>query len=144
MHCSNSFSASPDFHQAVTMLRVNFTLPAKVLRVAVEASAKSFTNLGSGWQLDPVRLESSPDYTASKNAFSTFLQANKNRLVTRTIFLNEVFGRDDPRPKLIKLAVDTVTSGNILKVRSLDSKLGLTFLPRLSEEVVGVVVGGQE
>lgn len=144
VHCSNKFAATPNFSVANEMLLVNYLLPARVLRVAIEASAQSFINLASASQVTQGRLEGAQDYLSSKESFREYLELNLSRIRARTLFVNGIFGATDPREKLINLAFQSALSKELLKVRSERSELGFVYLPRLASEISGLISGTVE
>lgn len=142
VHCANKFARNPSFSVANEMLLVNYLLPAKVLRVAIEVSAQSFINLGSAWQVTQERLVDAPDYISSKEAFRKYLDLNANPIRARTLFLNDIFGAADPREKLINRAFRCAINNEAFDVDSETLQLGLVYLPRLASEISGVISGG--
>lgn len=144
VHCANKYSPNPSFSVANQMLSVNYLLPARVLRVAIEASAKSFINVASAWQVTDGRLEAAPDYVSSKESFRQYLECNADRIRVQSLFVNEVFGAADPRKKLINQAFRSAIDKEIFKVKSEGSQLGLVYLPRLASEISGLISANPE
>lgn len=139
IHCANKFSRNQSVSVANQMLQVNYLLPARVLRVAIEVSALSFINLASAWQVTRGRLQDAPDYVSSKEAFRQQLDLNGDRIAARTLFVNQIFGPEDPRKKLINQAFQSAINKEIIEVKSEMSQLGLVFLPRLASEITALI-----
>lgn len=139
VHCANKFSRNQSFSVAKQMLQVNYLLPARVLRIAIEVSALSFINLASAWQVTRGRLPDAPDYVSSKEAFRQHLDLNGDRIVARKLFVNQIFGSGDPREKLINQAFGSAINKEIIEVRSEMSELGLVFLSRLASEISSLI-----
>lgn len=139
VHCANAFDSDPDPGLAEEMLYANFLVPAKVLNSAVDANVETFVNLASGWQLDPEKLLSSPDYVSTKESFRLFLTSKENQIQTYSIFANEIFGAGDQRKKLLNLAVASAMRGEVFSPDYPDSRLGLANVDRLAAEILNLL-----
>ena len=140
VHAANHFRKGVDVSDSAQMLEANLFFPAAILQAAVNASATGFINIASGWQTSTDTKSIAPNYVATKESFRHFLRSNSNRLTTRTIFVNEVFGPGDNRAKLINLAIDGLKEGREIDLQSPDASLSLVYGPRLGREI-GTVMG---
>jgi nucleoside-diphosphate-sugar epimerase len=139
VHCGNVFDPSPNAFIVEKMLYANILIPAKVLRAAAEASATTFVNLGSGWQLDAEKSLNSPDYVATKQAFRALLSHYSGRLHTTTVFANEIFGVGDRRDKLLNQAVHCAINKVHMTVQSAGKVLGFANVNRLGTDIAGLL-----
>ena len=139
VHAANHFRKGVDVSDSAQMLEANLFFPAAILQAAVNASATGFINIASGWQTSTDTKSIAPNYVATKESFRHFLRSNSNRLTTKTIFVNEVFGPGDRRIKLINLAIQAIENGEQLNLKTPESLISLVFAPRLGDEVVGLM-----
>lgn len=139
VHCGNRFEESPSLEGGDGMVVSNFVVPARVLKAAHQAGVGKFINLASGWQLNPSMRKSSPDYVSSKEAFRAFLNVYGQLLTVHSVFVNELFGPADSRPKLINELIRCAQTGDHMVINSPATTLGLSSVLRLASEIFGLV-----
>ena len=139
VHAANYFRKGLEVSDSAGTLEANLFFPAAILQAALNASLTGFINIGSGWQTSPDKKPLAPNYVAAKESFRHLLRNHADRLVAKTIFVNEVFGPGDNRPKLINLAIDSTTIGRAIELQSPDATVGLAYAPRLGKEIATVI-----
>lgn len=139
VHAANCFRTGVEVAHSASMLEANLFFPSAILQAALNVSAVGFVNIASGWQITPEKRVIAPNYVATKNAFRNLLFESSDRLHTKTIFVNEIFGPGDKRPKLINLAIRATLDGNELRLEHPQSQLGLVYAGRLGEEIGAII-----
>lgn len=139
VHAANHFRKGVDVSDSAQMLEANLFFPAAIFQAAVNASATGFINIASGWQTSTNMKSVAPNYVAAKESFRHFLRSNSDRLTTKTIFVNEVFGPGDNRAKLINLAIDGLKDGREIDLQTPEASLSLVYAPRLGREIGAVM-----
>ena len=88
------------------ILNSNILFGTQLLEAACKNKVKYFINTGTYWQyLNSKEENFNSLYAASKNAFNVFLQYySKSKLIKSVnLILYDVYGPNDPRPKLLNL-----------------------------------------
>lgn len=144
INTSNKFSRSLGIEEFDSAVISNFAHPARVLAIAADAGLKKFINLASAWQLDEAKKSQHPIYTGTKNALLEFERSYESRIEVWDVFVAEIFGALDTRPKLLNLIKGAAHSGEILELHSLRTKLHLTSLDRLAEHIGSLLDGNSD
>ena len=139
VHAANEARKGVEIDSSAAMLLGNLFFPSAVLQAAINANVTGFINIGSGWQISDSMKPIAPNYITTKEGFRHFLGSNSHRLITKTIFVNEIFGPGDRRDKLINLAIQAIENGEQLKLKTPESLVSLVFASRLGDEVAGLI-----
>lgn len=135
INTSNKFSRTLDISELESATVSNFLHPARVLAIAADAGVKTFVNLASAWQLDETKRAQHPIYTGTKNALIEFERSFESKVSIWDVFVAEIFGVGDTRPKLLNLIKQASNSGETLELHSLKTKLHLTSLDHLASHL---------
>jgi nucleoside-diphosphate-sugar epimerase len=135
INTSNKFSRTLEISDLESAAVSNFLHPARVLAIAADAGVRTFINLASAWQLDELKRDQHPIYTGTKNALVEFERSFQSKVEIWDVFVAEIFGVGDTRPKLLNLIKQASKSGEILELHSLKTKLHLTSLDRLASHI---------
>lgn len=114
LHLASFFRAEHSAEDIAPMVTANLLFATQLVDVATDLGYRDFLNIGTTWQhyrdgdYDPVCL-----YAASKQAFETmaefYVRARGLRLLT--LKLNDTYGADDPRGKLVAALLRAARGG---------------------------------
>jgi hypothetical protein len=141
INTSNRFSRTLGIDDLESAMTANFLHPARVLAIAADAGLKKFMNLASAWQLDEIKRSQHPIYTGTKNALLEFEKSYESKIEIWDVFVAEIFGLADTRPKLLNLIREAAKSGENLELHSLRTNLHLTSIDRLAEHIESLLLG---
>lgn len=117
----------------------NVLLTAEVLEAAAAAGAGCFVNTGSYWQ-HARGEEASPNslYAATKEAACDLVRfyAVERALPAVSLLLYDVYGPDDPRPKLFNLLRDAARSGRAVDMTAGDQQIDAVHVDDVCEAYV--------
>lgn len=129
IHFASLFLATHTSSQVSPLITSNLEFPTRLLEALSGTSVRWFLNTGTFWQhferdtYRPVNL-----YAATKQAFQAILDyySDSTHLSTMTLKLNDTYGPNDPRKKLIPLLLSNPTSP--IELSPGDQQLNLTFI----------------
>jgi nucleoside-diphosphate-sugar epimerase len=130
-HLASMFAAEHRSDQIDDLVTSNVLFGTQLIDVCAEVGVKKFINTGTSWQhyrsdkYDPVCL-----YAATKQAFEDILDfyADAYQMQIATLKLFDVYGPDDPRPKLINLLLRALKTGERLEMSPGEQLLDLVHV----------------
>lgn len=141
VHLASLFRAEHRAEDVVPMVTANVLFATQLVDAATDLGYRDVLNIGTTWQhyrdaaYDPVSL-----YAASKQAFEAvlafYVQARGLRLLT--LKLNDTYGPDDPRGKLIATLLRAARSGEALALSPGEQVLDLMHV---DDAVAAILVG---
>ncbi len=117
----------------------NIQLSTHLAEAAVDAAVPAFVDIGTHWQYyhsmqyRPVNL-----YAATKQAFQDILRyyADAYPLAVSTLILYDVYGSNDPRPKIINLLRRALNTGEEIPLSPGEQLLDLIFVDDAIEAMI--------
>lgn len=140
INTSNFFEREPKQVNSQASLAANLTVPTAALLACSFAKTKVFVNLASGWQLDANRANQAPHYIGLKNAFAFLSEAIAGQTKVWNVYVHELFGARDERPKLLPSLRKSLATGQVLRIQSGDTRIHLASLSRLAKHVSHLVM----
>jgi nucleoside-diphosphate-sugar epimerase len=117
IHLATYYTAQHQTSDITKMIESNLLLGTRLLEAAKQSKVKWFLNTGTSWQhyndaeYSPVNL-----YAATKQAFEDIARYywEVENLCFCTLKLNDTYGPDDKRPKLLNLWKKNAVNGNCM------------------------------
>lgn len=130
-HCAAMTSADTAGISSRELIDANLLFGTNVLNAMAEAEIKHFVNVGSYWEhynneeFNPVDL-----YAASKYAFSNILKffTEAHGLTACTLELNDVYGTNDSRGKIISILIEATMNGGQLRMSPGHQRLNFVYI----------------
>ncbi len=130
-HLASLFIAEHQKNQVDDLISSNILFGTQLIDACAEANVKNFINTGTSWQhyrgngYDPVCL-----YAATKQAFEDILDFYADSYLMRivTLKLFDVYGPNDPRPKLVNFLLKALTTGERLEMSPGEQSLDLVHI----------------
>lgn len=113
------------------LIESNIAFGTRLIEAAVQSETKWFINTGTFWQhfnnedYNPINL-----YAATKQAFQDILEYYRNSGHTKitTVKLNDTYGPDDTRPKVMNLWKKYAESGDTLDMSPGDQLMDIVYI----------------
>jgi nucleoside-diphosphate-sugar epimerase len=131
IHLASLYIKAHNESDITELCESNITFGARLLESIQKTNVKWFINTGTFWQhfnnkdYSPVNL-----YAATKQAFEsvlTFYQETSD-IKYITIKINDTFGPNDTRPKIINLLMNLAKSGKELNMSGGDQLIDITYI----------------
>jgi nucleoside-diphosphate-sugar epimerase len=138
-HLASYFLATHAPEQVTTLITSNILFGAQLLEAMQATDCSVLINAGTAWQ-NYKQLEPSPVnlYAATKQAFEDlalyYVQAAGLRMITLRLF--DSYGPSDPRPKLLRLLLDSIKTDQPLAMSPGDQILDLVHVDDICEAFI--------
>jgi len=117
--------------EAVPLIESNITFGTQLLEAMAFHGVERFVNTGTYWEhyenreYSPVNL-----YAATKHAFQNILQyyVEAKGINAVTLKLFDLYGSNDPRPKILNLLMKAIKTGKTLSMSPGDQKIDLVHI----------------
>jgi nucleoside-diphosphate-sugar epimerase len=131
IHLASNFRVQHKSEDVFGLVESNLNFPTQLLEAMQNNGIKNFINTGTSWQhysneeYNPVNL-----YAATKQAFEAiiayYVEAHGFKSITLKLF--DVYGPQDPRPKLFNLLRRSIRTGEMLKMSLGEQLLDLVYI----------------
>jgi len=131
VHIAAGFASDDDNCDISQLVNDNIKFGALLLKFVPKQSFKGFINTCSYWQFsDDMNLRPVNYYAAAKNAFLDFLHYSSETYDFKclNLILFDVFGKNDPRTKLIASLPKLLSSGKTIELSPAYQKLDLVYI----------------
>jgi len=145
-HAATLFTKTHVSSHVSGLLDANISLGTYLLEASTIAGASRFVNFSSAWQL---AISQDCDaqqtlYSATKEAFLEILKyyAHKSELSVSNFYLNDTYGANDTRAKLIPMLVSTAKENTQMHIANPAATINLSFVDELVAKVIEIVAAG--
>lgn len=131
IHLATFYVAKHRSSDIDNIIEANIGFGVKLLEAMSEAGVSKIVNVGTIWQsYNGISMHSANLYAASKQSFQCILDwySREFNFSVINLHLNDTFGENDPRKKLIQLLFDSALNGKALDMSMGEQKLELTYI----------------
>jgi len=145
-HAATLFTKTHQSTQVAGLLDANIRLGTYLLEASTIAGATRFVNFSSVWQLALSQDYEAQQtlYSATKEAFLEILKyyANKSKLSVSNFYLNDTYGANDTRAKLVPMLVSAAKDNTAMHIANPAVTINLRYVDELVAKVIEIVDAG--
>lgn len=147
-HAATLFTKAHESSQVSGLIDANIRLGSYLLEASKIAGVNRFVNFSSVWQLARSQEYDAQQtlYSATKEAFLEILKyyASSSEVSVSNFYLNDTYGANDMRAKLIPMLVSTAKDNTAMHIANPEATINLSFVDELVEKVIEVVGESRE
>lgn len=131
IHLASDLQPSASGDAALSMVESNIVFGTQLLEVMCERGCSVMINTGTYWQRDLTGAYAPNSlYAATKQAFEDLVNhyAINRGVKAVTLMLFDVYGPDDPRPKIVNVLHNAILKGEMLELSPGEQRLDFVFI----------------
>jgi nucleoside-diphosphate-sugar epimerase len=147
-HAATLFTKKHETSQVSELIEANIKLGTYMLEASAVTGVNRVVNFSSVWQLALAQESDAQQtlYSATKEAFLEILKyySSSYELSVSNFYLNDTYGANDTRAKLIPMLVSTAKDNTAMHIANPAATINLSFVDELVGRVIDIVGEGGE